>query len=278
MKKAFLALLTVILVLSLLPLTVFAARNAALVVYGGTDGKPGAGDTAVGDRLKGLGFAKVDYMFAPKTTDTTWKSYDIVFIGESVTAADVGTKFQKAECYVICGEPGLWDELLIGNYDTTYDSNAYKGKYIVKSDIISSGLKSFDGFSKDATPGFLKEWGKGVTVIVENEKGAPAVTYAAKGAEMFDGSKAAGPRSTIFCRGQSAADFTADTWKVFDALVNYVLPLPKATTAATTKAAATTAAKAAATASAKTADASVVIAAAVFASLAAAVVICKKKH
>ena len=44
---------------------------------------------------------------------------------------------------------------------------------------------------------------------------------------MFDGSSAAGARATIFCREQSAADFTADSWKMFDALVNLAVPEPK---------------------------------------------------
>ena len=63
-------------------------------------------------------------------------------------------------------------------------------------------------------------------IIAENEKGAPAVTYAAKGAKMFDGSTAVGARATFFCRGQSAADFSSESWKMFDALVNYAVPAP----------------------------------------------------
>lgn len=263
MKKVLFALLAVLMIAMMIAPSVTAAadRGKVLVVHGTAAGVA-KGDQAIGDRLKKLGFGTVDYKLAKDTTDTSWKGYNVVFIGESVTSADVATKFTKAECYVICGEPGLWDELLIGNYNSTYDTAAYKGKYTVKSDVMKSGLTTFDGFKADATPGFLKEWGKGVTVLVENADKAPAVTYAAKGAEMFDGSKAVGARSTIFCRGQSAADFTDDTWKLFDALINYVLPVPVETTqaaATTAKAAATTAKAAATTKAAQTADLSIVM-------------------
>lgn len=220
-------ILAIILVSALaLPLFAAADRGKALIVHGGSD-SVGAGDKAVGERLKGLGFSTVDYAYAKNTTENSAEGYSLVFIGESVMSADVDKKFTNATCFVICGEPGLWDELLIGNYDSQYDTKPYKGKYIVKNDIVKSGLKQFDGFTKDATPGFLKEWKDGVQVIVENENGAPAVTYAPKGAKMFDGSSAAGARATIFCREQSAADFTADSWKMFDALVNLAVPEPK---------------------------------------------------
>lgn len=226
--KRILTVIMTILLITALALTLFAApdRGKVLVVHGGKD-SVGNGDKAIGERLKGLGFGTVDYIYAKDTDESSYKDYSVVFIGESVSSADVGTKFTKATCFVICGEPGLWDELLIGNYDSAYDTAPYSGKYIVKNDIVKSGLSKFDGFTKDATPGFLKEWADGVQIIAENEKGAPAVTYAAKGAKMFDGSTAVGARATFFCRGQSAADFSSDSWKMFDALVNYAVPAPK---------------------------------------------------
>lgn len=37
-------------------------------------------------------------------------------------SADVETKFTAADCVVIVSEPGNYDELLIGNYDSQYDT------------------------------------------------------------------------------------------------------------------------------------------------------------
>ena len=58
------------------------------------------------------------------TSETTpiWVGYEIIFIGESVMSADVETKFTAADCVVIVSEPGNYDELLIGNYDSQYDT------------------------------------------------------------------------------------------------------------------------------------------------------------
>ena len=238
MKKLIIALLAVLLiVMAAAPASFAAERGKVLVVHGGADAV-GEGDKAIGDKIASMpGFTQVDYIHAPKTDENSWKGYSLVFIGESVSSADVNTKFTKAECYIICSEPGLWDELLFGAYDSAYDSDSFNGTYKAKNDILKTGITSFKGFTKDETPGFLKEWSDGVTVIFENEKGAPAVTLVEKGGKLIDGSASTGPRSTFFNRGQSAANFTDESWKIFTALIDYVLPLPVETTTAAAKAA-----------------------------------------
>ncbi len=203
------------------------SRGNALIVHGTAEGIL-EGDQAVADQLTSYGF-DVDAMLAVDCDENTWENYKIVFIGESVTSADVGTKFTAADCVVIVSEPGNYDELLLGNYDTQYDvDNVYsKGKYLVVNDVTGTGLTSFEGFSgEEVAPGFLLEWGKGGIVVVENELGSPAVTIFAPNAELFDGSAAINYRIQWFFRGQGAALATADTWKVFKSVVDYVLPLP----------------------------------------------------
>lgn len=209
--------------------SVFAAgdRGKALIVYGQytEDEILGPGDIAIGKHLESLGF-DVAYILAPESDENSWKGNDLVFIGESVMSAEVALKFQLAESFVICSEPGLFDEMLIGNYDTQYDSEPYLGTYSVVNDIINCGLKTFKGFTNDdVIPGFLLDLAPGLVVIVENENKSPAVSFLGKGLECTDGSKAFGNRAQFFCRRQDAVSFSAETWAVFDALVDYVLPL-----------------------------------------------------
>ena len=212
----------------LLPLCAAAPRGKALIVHGGADGL-GAGDKAVADRLTALGFT-VDAIYAKNSTETSDDGYDLLYVPESVSSADVGTKFTDTKAAVIIGEPGLMDEFLVGQYDNTYDSNAYKGTYKVVNDVFKSGVTgSFKGFTTDdVIPGFLKEYCKGATVIAENEKGSPAVTLVKPGAELTDGSKANGYRIQWFFRRQDSANASAETWKLFDAAVNYMFPVKAA--------------------------------------------------
>lgn len=227
--KKFSIVMTVLLLTSILfTQAVYAeSRGNALIVHGTAEGIL-EGDRTVADKLTSYGF-DVDAILAVDCDENTWENYKIVFIGESVTSADVGTKFTAADCVIIVSEPGNYDELLLGNYDTQYDvDNVYsKGKYLVVNDVTGTGLTSFEGFSgEEVAPGFLLEWGKGGIVVVENELGSPAVTIFAPGAELFDGSAAINYRIQWFFRGQGAALATADTWKVFESVVDYVLPLP----------------------------------------------------
>ncbi|MBQ2707447.1 MAG: hypothetical protein IJF67_04220 [Clostridia bacterium] len=215
-------------VILLLPLTAAAPRGKVLIVHGGADGL-GAGDKAVADRLTSLGFT-VDAIYAKNSTADSDNGYDLLYVLESVTSADVSTKFTDTKAAVIIGEPGLMDEFLVGQYDSTYDSNAYKGTYKVVNDVFGSGIKdAFKGFTTDdVIPGFLKERCKGSIVIAENEKGAPAVTLVKPGAELTDGSKANGYRVQWFFRRQDSANASAETWKLFDAAINYMFPKPAA--------------------------------------------------
>jgi hypothetical protein len=202
-------------------------RGTALVVHGTADGIL-EGDRGVADKLTSYGF-DVDIMLAADCDENTWVDYDIIFIGESVMSADVGTKFTEADCVVIVSEPGNYDELLMGNYDSQYDTeNVYsKGSYIVVNDIVNCGLSKFEGFSsEEVAPGFLLEWGAGGVVVVENEKGSPAVTVFSPGSELFDRSSALNYRIQWFFRGQDAVHATDDAWKVFESVINYVMPLP----------------------------------------------------
>lgn len=212
----------------LLPLTAAAPRGKALIVHGGADGL-GAGDKAVADRLESLGFT-VDDVYAKNSTADSDEGYDLLYVPESVTSADVATKFTDTKAAVIIGEPGLMDEFLVGQYDTTYDTNAYKGTYKIVNDTFSSGIKApFKGFTTDdVVPGFLKERCKGSIVIAENENGAPAVTLVKPGAELTDGSKANGYRIQWFFRRQDSANASAETWQLFDAAINYMFPKPAA--------------------------------------------------
>jgi hypothetical protein len=256
MKKYLLVTVVIILTIMMTAPSVYAeSRGKALIVHGTAEGIL-EGDQTVADKLTAYGF-EVDTILAADSDENTWKNYDIIFIGESVTSADVGTKFTAADCIVIVSEPGNYDEMLLGNYDTQYDTeNVYnKGKYNVVNDIIGCGLKSFEGFdSEDVAPGFLLEWGEGGVVIVQNDNGSPAVTIFAPGAKLFDGSSSIYYRIQWFFRGQSAAAATSDTWKVFESVINYVMPLPVAEE--TTAAAADTAA--ATPAAAQTSDISIV--------------------
>lgn len=224
-RVVIIALTVMLCVLPLASISTFAAdRGKSLIVYGGDS--IGDGDKMVGDRLGTLGYP-ADYAFAPDTDESSWNGYDIVYIGESVSSADVGTKFTLAESLVIISEPGLMDEMQVGAYDPAYDSDAYTGNYIIKNDICASGLSTFKGFtSDDVVPGFLLEWADGAVIVCENEKGSPAVTYFAKGITLVDGSTAVGPRIQWFFRGQFAAVATDETWQLWDAMINYVFPLP----------------------------------------------------
>lgn len=227
MKKYLLVTVVVFLTVIMMAPSIYAeSRGTALIVHGTTDGIL-EGDQTVADNLTAYGF-DVDFILAADCDENTWKGYDIIFIGESVISTDIGTKFTAADCIVIVSEPGNYDEMLLGNYDTQYDTaNIYsKGKYNVVNDIISCGLTSFEGFdSEDVVPGFLLEWGEGGVVIVENDNGSPAVTLFAPGSKLFDGSSAVNYRIQWFFRRQDAAVASSDAWKVFESVINYVMPI-----------------------------------------------------
>ena len=228
MKKFIFAATIVLLIAMMITPAVFGAgeRGKALIIYGYVEDAIGEGDKAIGAKFESFGFA-TDYIAAPDSDENSWKGYDIVFIGESVTSADVATKMTLADTLVIVGEPGLWDETLMGNYDTVYDSEAYTGSYKVINDFIGCGLTSFKGFTvDDVMPGFLLDYAEGVQIIAENEKGSPAVTMIAPGGKLTDGSSAVNYRFSIFCRRQDSVNFTDDSWKVLESIIDFVYPLP----------------------------------------------------
>ena len=283
MKKTLFVIVAVVLMVMMFSPAVTAAgeRGKALVVHGqfSEDQPIGDGDRTLGVHLEAMGFA-VSYILAPDATEDSWKGYDLIYIGESVTSADVSTKFQLADTFVICSEPGLFDEMLMGNYDTVYDSEPYTGNYIVVNDIINCGLKTFKGFTTDdVVPGFLLDYAPGVKIIVENENKSPAVSIAEKGAELIDGSKAINARAQFFCRRQDQVSFTADTWKVFDALINYIIPLPvtEEVVVADASAVDTASAPAVITSSPQTADMTIVMSLAVVLSALSGIGIYKKR-
>jgi len=228
MKKITFIIVSVLLIAMMVSPAVYAVGDTgkALIIYGYFEEAVGPGDLAVGARLESLGYA-VTYIAAPDSDDNSWKGYDIVFIGESITSADVSTKMTLAETLVIVGEPGIWDEMQMGNYDTLYDSEAYTGSYKVINDLIGCGLTSFKGFTTDdVQPGFLLEYADGIQVIAENDAGAAAVTMVVPGGKLMDGSSAVDYRFSIFCRRQDSANFSDDAWKMFDAIVEFVYPPP----------------------------------------------------
>ena len=228
MKKITFIIISVLLIAMMISPAANAAgeRGKALIVYGFVDDAIGSGDQAIGARLEQLGY-KTDYIAAPDSDDNSWKGYDIIFIGESVTSADVGTKMTLADTLVIIGEPGLYDEMQMGNYDNLYDSEAYTGSYKIVNDLIGCGLTTFKGFTTDdVQPGFLLDYAEGVQIIAQNDNGSPAVTMIAPGGKLLDGSSAANYRFTIFCRRQDSANFSDDAWKIFDSIIEFVYPLP----------------------------------------------------
>jgi|GEM_PF-4292444 hypothetical protein len=228
MKKIIFTFTAILLIAMMIAPAAFAAgeRGKALIIYGYVDDAIGEGDKAIGARFESLGYA-ADYVAAPDSDENSWKGYDIVFIGESVTSADVATKLTMADALVIVGEPGLYDEMQIGNYDTLYDSESYTGSYKVVNDLIGCGLTTFKGFTTDdVIPGFLLDYAEGVQIIAENENGSPAVTMVAPGGKLLDGSSAANYRFSIFCRRQDSLNFSDDAWKLFDAIIDFVYPIP----------------------------------------------------
>ena len=228
MKKIIFVTTVVLLIAMMITPAVFGAgeRGKALIVYGYVEDAIGPGDLAIGARFESLGFA-ADYIAAPDSDENSWNGYDVVFIGESVTSADVATKMTLADTLVIVGEPGLWDETLMGNYDTVYDSEAYTGSYKIVNDLIGCGLTTFKGFTTDdVMPGFLLDCAEGIQIIAENENGSPAVTMIAPGGKMMDGSSAVNYRFSVFCRRQDSANFSDDSWKLFDAIIDFVYPIP----------------------------------------------------
>lgn len=258
MKKVFFAFFIVLLIAMIVSPAISAVdRGKALVVYGGADGDPGAGDQAIGDRLKTLGFT-VDFIFAPNTTEAMGKEYILIYLCESITSSDVNTKFTKDECVIITAEAGLYDELQIGDHPQVGDTTAYISRFNVVNDPMKSGLTSFSAFKDtiaETAAFFMSTWTKSVVVLVENDSKAPAVFIVPKGGELLDGTKSAGIRCGWIGVAQTVTEYTDEAWKLFDALVNYTLPVPVETTTETTTAEpAATTSKPAVTTAAQTAD------------------------
>ncbi|HIZ55873.1 MAG TPA: hypothetical protein H9671_06675 [Firmicutes bacterium] len=200
-------------------ISVSAAEGTVLFVYGGTS--VGEGDAAMQKHLEDMGFT-VEMVEASASSTDMANGKAMVYVGESVAADAVGTKFSSVDVPVMMGEPGLFDEMLMGDYNQT---EGYEGTHtVVKADHPAAGGLSgeYKAFSTTAAPGWIYNYADTAEIIVEDQEGNAAVCLYDEGVAMIDGSTAPARRASFYIRGQDAANATAETWQVFDGVVNWL--------------------------------------------------------
>lgn len=245
--KKLLVFLLVLSVLSGMTGLVSAAapdRGSAVVIYQPVEGKIGAGDQLVIDRLTSLGFKVTPVIDADcKTADAA--SAALMFIGESCSSGNIKGKFAASATPIFCCEMAAWEDIGYGSQVSVTVSKV-PVKLSGDNEIVKGmSTKSFDLFKSDQTAIFInKETVTKDAVLIGEFEGHYAISAYDKGAELIDGSRAPARRASGFIYGQTAVEFTDATWELFEAVVNWLSPPPviETTTAAPAKSAAAAAA------------------------------------
>lgn len=101
----------------------------------------------------------------------------------------------------------------------------FKGDSVIEASLTS---KSFDLFTEASTMVVMDPAtvSADAVLIGQNADGNPPIVIYEKGAELIDGSKATSRRASGFIFGQTAVNFTPQTWELIEAVINWLSPEP----------------------------------------------------
>lgn len=185
-----------------------------------------SGDSAILDRLRGLGFVASIISATMVTTDSA-QNADFCFISRSVRSPEVNASFRDLPIPLLVTEHGLYSSL--GMTGDAADDSGVDTLPVTDLTILDPTHPLAAGFSGTVTVlgpgkgqyGFGVPAGGGAAVasLVGETKGAAIFAYE-QGAEMV-GLVAPARRVGWFLDIQAATRFTAEGWAMFDAAVQW---------------------------------------------------------
>ena len=210
-----------------------ALSGQVLFVVGNTT--LNAGDAAVRNRLQALGLAvtTVDDGVS-QAGDATGKQ--LVVISSTVNSADVNTKYRNTAVPVLTWEPRILDDLGMTGLTLGIDySTTASQTQIVMAATTHQLAAGLSGTVSVSTSVQSVAWGKpGTTAIkIAQVVGDPAKAsiFAYNSGTSMVNLTAPARRTALFPSDNTAASFTINGWKLFDAAVQWTLegsgtPLP----------------------------------------------------
>jgi hypothetical protein len=206
-----------------LPQVLFVVGNATL----------GAGDSAVQNRIAGLGYSVVvKAATAAMTADATGKA--LVVVSSTVASTDVGSKFRTVKVPVVAWENGILDDMgmtstAAGAFGTTAGTSVVIS---APNHPLAAGLTGTVTVVTSSDP---LTWGQPngnafkVATLAGSSTNAPIFAYE-PGASM-PGLVAPARRVGFFLGDLGATKVTAAGWSLFDAAVKWAAaPFPAALT------------------------------------------------
>jgi hypothetical protein len=198
--------------------------GAALLVVGNASLAPG--DAALKQRLLGLQLA-VSVKTGPLVQASDAAGKVVVVISDSVTSADVNTRLRDVGTPVLCLETALFDDMRFTGptFGTDYGTLGSQSEVaLVASHPLAQGL-TLPATTAKATYG----WGRpvaGATIIATIAGAADRAALFAfeAGQPLFGGAPAPARRVGAFMTSATPALFTAQSWKLFDNAIHWLLP------------------------------------------------------
>ena len=193
--------------------------GSALLVVG--NATLAAGDLALQQRLAGLGFAvTVKTGTAVTAADASGK---LVVISESVTSADVNTKFRNSGSPVLSLEPALFDDLaMTGSASSEYGTTSNQNSILLlgtPGTLVGDVTVAVSSTAKTFAWGRPAASAKRVATLAGDRSAATIFAYD-KGQAMV-GLTAPARRLGWFATADAPSSFNSSAWSLFDASVSW---------------------------------------------------------
>lgn len=182
----------------------------------------GSGDAAVQDRLEALGF-DVDVVDDTGVDASAATGASTVLVTSSVSSHAVGDTFRDVQQPVWVAKPWSLDDMAMTGTTANTDYGTVKSAVVTVAEPahpLAAGLGGDVAITSSAKTMSYGEPGGGAT-IVTTAAGRPSTFFYPAGAELADGSLAAGCRLHSSLFQNAPAGFTANGWALFDAAAAY---------------------------------------------------------
>lgn len=198
--------------------SVFAA--SALFCVGNTELIPS--DELAKGRLEKLGYT-VSLLDHNEAASAEPDNYDIIVVSSTVTSGNIVGN----EAFLLTAVPTLlWEQGTFDEYQLS-TANAYdavEGVFLIEEPKhpIAAGLKGSVQVYSEAVDMHRGNTEVGTAVALVDGTDHIGIMACDKGEELLDGSAAPGKRAWFAASDNSAALFTDDGWKLFDATIKWL--------------------------------------------------------
>jgi glucose/arabinose dehydrogenase/PKD repeat protein len=195
--------------------------GSALLVVGST--LLGAGDRAVFDRLTAADYA-VEVIDDGLSTSADAIGKDVVLISSTVTGSLVGSRFRDSAAPVILWEGALFDDMGMTTNVGAFQGTATQSAVQITNALhpLAAGLTGTVSVTGAAT---ALKWGRPSSAAVKAAiipgNTARSVVWGYDAGTAMPGLAAPARRAATFFDDTTAANLTADGWRLFDANVRW---------------------------------------------------------